>query len=70
MPVTVSFCCVQFWVTRMKNMCDLEGTHELVTREYQVDFELYHSYPCNLNLLGIPSYLTYVVNYNLPAYNC
>ena len=42
MPVTVTFCCVQFWITRTKNARDFEGTRELVAREYQVAFELYH----------------------------
>ena len=28
----------------MKNVCDFEGIHELVTREHQVAFELYCTY--------------------------
>ena len=43
MPMTVTFCCMQFWITHTKNVCDFEGTRELVTREYQVAFELYHN---------------------------
>ena len=41
MPVTVTFCCVQFWIARTKNTWDFKGTRELVAREYQVAFELY-----------------------------
>ena len=43
MPVTVTFCYVEFWITRTKNACDFEGARELVAHEYQVTFELYHS---------------------------
>ena len=41
MPVTVTFRCMQFWITHTKNACDFEGTRMLVDREYQVAFELY-----------------------------
>ena len=44
MPVTVTFCYVQFWITRTKNLCHFEGTRELVASEHQVTFELYRSY--------------------------
>ena len=44
MCVTVTFCCVQFWITRTINTCDFEGTRELAAREYQVAFELYRKW--------------------------
>ena len=28
MPVTVTFCCVQFWITH--TACDFQGTHKLL----------------------------------------
>ena len=53
MPVTVTFCCMQFWITRTKNVCEFEGTRELVTRENQVPLSctvptFSHSYIHNL----------------------
>ena len=42
--MTVTLWCVQFWITHMKNTCDFEGTRELVAREYEVAFELYHNF--------------------------